>query len=215
MQTLTLTQNPVINYFKFWYNLPSYDLWMLLNAIIMNNAAWAIEAIVIFYYVLFMVNRYDTDIVYSTFMLVELTVIYGVTNLLVPRMINRILPKYVWIITITSGLLLLVCILCVMERNLLVYYWVYDIFIAVLFGVISISSEMCILELQPKQHTGKVTGLKGCIKYIFRGSSTGLVGLFWLQETNYSSLWYGVGILCCIVFILSVHMLVMNCIFKK
>ena len=101
-----------------------------------------------------------------------------------------------------------------MESNLLfnqlVYYWIYDVLIGILFGICSMSSEMCILELQPKQHTGKVTGFKGFVKYIFRGFFMALVGMFWTQPL-YNSLWYAFAISSIMVMTLSILMLIMTC----
>ena len=178
----------------FWSELELYDIIILLNCILINDITWAIEAIVIFYYVLFMIYRYNTSIIYCTLMLLQFTIIYGIINVLMPRLIKRVIPSYIWIIIVCSFILSGFAILCSMQFNILENYWYYNVFAGLLFGIISILSEMCILELQPTKHIGKITGIKGLAKYFLRSITILLIGLFWTGP-YYKALWYGISIL--------------------
>ena len=199
----------VRNYLHFWSKMPSYELWMLLISICMENLAWCMEAIITFYYILWMKNRFGADLVYGTLMMLYLVVIFAVVNVVIPIVISRIIPKYIWVICIACILQICVCVAAAMEFNEKIYYWIYNGIIGILFAIILRASTMCVLELQPKEHTGKVTGLNVFIAFIFRGATIALVGVFWMGP-YYSSIWYGIATLSCIILVLSVIMIVMN-----
>ena len=203
-------QHWVSEYIAFWRNMDLYDFGLLMMSITINNGTWGIEAIVIFYYVLFMMNRYNEDIIYCTFMLFCVVLVFGVVNLIIPRLIQRIIPNYIWLMIIASFCMILVGLfgglLTDRKYNIdIEYYWIFSICLGVLLGMVSMVSEMCILELQPTDHVGKVTGMKDCLKYIFRGGGIAIVGLFW-HSPNYEAIWFGVALfsiisctVCCIM----------------
>eukprot|EP01083_Nonionella_stella_P012863 36315_1 len=184
----------VFEYISFWKNMPLFDCALLMTAIMTNNATWGIEAIIIFYFILFMISRYSTDIVYSTFMLFALVFMFGLMNLIIPRLIKRVIASYVWIMVVSSFMGMLVGFIAAWNpANTVNCFWAYSVAVGVLLGITSILSEMCILELQPKQHIGKVTGMRDCIKYLFRGASIAVVGSLW-HGPNYEALWLGIAV---------------------
>ena len=201
-----------MQYISFWNNMSLSDFGLLMNSIIINQTMWAIEAIVITYYVLFIINRYnDKSIIYCTLMLSIFVLIFGLVNLFIPRLIKKVVPNHVWLMIFSSFL----CIIVGIFGGLFTYhdingigiecYWLLSIFLAFVLGSTSILSEMCILELQPKEHIGKVTGMKDGIKMLFRGGGIVIVGLFW-HSPYYEALWFGIAVCSIVSFVVSLAM---------
>lgn len=203
------------SYLQFWSKMPTQDLLQLLIAICMENLSWCIsmETIITFYFILFMKNRYSADIMYATSLMLYLVIAFAVVNVVIPMIIKRIIPKYIWLISLSCLLQICICTLAAMRFNQEIYFWIYNGVIGILFTIISRASTMCVLELQPKEHTGKVTGLNVFIAFIFRGISIALVGAFW-NHPYYSSIWYGNAVISFLILFLSVVMIITNIAFK-
>ena len=89
------------------------------------------------------------------------------------------------------------------------YFWIYNGIEGILFAIITRASEMCMLELQPKEHIGKVAGLAGFLGYVFRGLIIGFVGVFWIGP-YFSSPWYGAAGVSSLILLLSIIMIMMT-----
>ena len=195
----------IIESVSFWKGMSLYDFGLLMSSILINNVTWAVESIFIFYYVLFMKYRYDKNIIYCTIMLFSIIFMYGMPNLIIPRLIKKVIPNYIWLMWLSSFIMIfpgiIGGILTYLEDVGVVWYWVISVPGGLLLGMASILSEMCILELQPKEHIGKITGWKDGIKMALRGASIGFVGIFW-KSPYFESLWFGwavCSVLCCVI----------------
>ena len=202
---IVTTTNSIIDVVAFWKNMSRYEFGLLSSSIIINNLTWMIETIFIFYFVLFITYRYDKNIIYCTMMLVLIISTFGIIMLLTPIFIKIIIPKYIWLMILSSFILgsagIFGGFLALDEETHIIWYWILCALGGFLLGLISILSEMCILELQPKEHIGKVTGWKDSMKMAFRGLGVGIVGFFWI-DPYYEAIWFGIAagaILCCIL----------------
>lgn len=65
---------------------------------------------------------------------------------------------------------------------------------------------MCQLEMQPKQHSGKVNGLKNSFKGLLRSFGVLGVGLFW-ESSQGTALWCGSSICALLIVVLTLPML--------
>merc|ERR1712048_252321 len=112
-----------------------------------------------------LINIYNASILYGILMFIEFAVIFGVTTLIVPLILKRIIPTHIWVMTLCSAIGAFVCVFCTSKINhILEMHWLYNVGIACSFSVVAMVSEMCVLELQPEKHSGKVTGLKDGLK---------------------------------------------------
>eukprot|EP01084_Bolivina_argentea_P311069 538393_1 len=68
-------------------------------------------------------------------------------------------------------------------------YWIWAIFIGIATGVLCIATEICLLELQPKKHVGKINGLKTLFRYGFLAATTALIAFYW-EINNHIWFWY-------------------------
>jgi len=79
-------------------------------AMTQNNLCWTFEAVLVFYFALFMTEKFETTLVVTSTMLTVMTICYGITNIVIPKVIARIIPKYTFLITIASISLCAGCI---------------------------------------------------------------------------------------------------------
>ena len=147
-------------------------------------------------------------------MLFCITLFIGITTITLPKLIPRIISNYLFVVTLSAIsfiiILVFVTVYNLNENPSIIPYWAINPFSGIAFGVMHISTEMCILELQPKQHAGKVNGIKEAINVICRIPAIFFVGLFW-DDTDGNSCWIGAMICCIIVLILSFA----NCWFAR
>ena len=139
-------------------------------------------------------------------MLTLMTICFGITNIIIPKVIDRIIPKYTILIAISSILLSGGCIAFTLVSHQM-RIWILTPFAGGLFGATCISSEMCILEIQPKQHSGKVNGIKSSLKALLRAFGVLGVGVCWDTDIGGDALWYGSAICALLVAILTFPMM--------
>merc|ERR1711971_854216 len=130
----------------------------------------------------------------------------GVTNLMVPKCIPRILPNFVILIIVSSAMLCVLSLGLTLHNNDILIFWLGVVPFGVLFGVASVAivSEMVILETQPKRHSGKVSAAKTSLKVAMRSFAAMLTGLFW----------FAISCIGVLIYALSMVMTVTACFLK-
>ena len=179
-----------------------YKAICLIVSITQNCLTWTIECIMMFYYALFMMEHFKNEQfshIYSASMFFIITVCFGITMISFPKLIPRIIPKYCYIVSISSGLwiILMICIIIYNYNNNnpnVFIYWLITPILGILFGLMHITTEMSQLELQPKEHSGKIAGSKMATRILLRAFGTLLTGLFW-KGPYHNSLW--IANACC------------------
>ena len=71
-------------------------------------------------------------------------------------------------------------------------YQLFNITCGLPLGVLSMTSEMIILEIQPTTASGKISGAKGLLRNWLKAIALLLVGLFW--DITHNSFYYAAGI---------------------
>ena len=71
-------------------------------------------------------------------------------------------------------------------------YWLFNITSGIPLGLLSMTSEMIILELQPTEAAGKISGAKGLLRNWLKAIALLLVSIFW--DISHNSFYYVAGI---------------------
>ena len=186
-------------------SLSRRQLTILALAVVQNTVCWAVELTMVFFFAAFILARFAVPLWHSALMLAMMTASFGVTNIALPKLVERIIPNFVVLIAASSALLCAVFVVLARHANDVVVYWLLAPLWGALFGVASIASEMAILEAQPKKHSGKVSGAKSALEQLCRAVAVLVVGVCWDDEYG-DSLWIGCAIMSAIVACLSVLM---------
>ena len=87
-------------------------------------------------------------------------------------------------------------------------FWIYLIILGFFWGTSAMCQEIIILEVQPKNLTGCVNGIKMCVIFILRGIVGLIIGFLW--DYSYEWFWYS----CSISFAISLVFLAILVIFE-
>ena len=71
-------------------------------------------------------------------------------------------------------------------------YWVYSVVTGFISGILSMTMEIIILELQPKEYTGRINGIKGFTRFFVTANGVLIAGLLW--NITYDSMFYTQGL---------------------
>lgn len=89
-------------------------------------------------------------------------------------------------------------------------YWLYCGIYGIFFGLVSVVSEILLLESQPKHIPGQANGIKGFVKEITNAFAILAIGLLWGYDCNW--FWYvqaisfAIGLLALIFVIIATHL---------
>eukprot|EP01083_Nonionella_stella_P125458 379475_1 len=181
-----------------WYTLPQlpcHEWFMLIGILLINSTVLTAECAFVTYYPLYIVNVLHGNVIIGTSGIAVVSVAFVVGSLIVPRwcvsskeLENADIPliKNKYFVIIVS-LILLIIQFCLFPGVASVsLYWVNVLNITVGFtsGILAMSLEMIVLEIQPAKFSGKVSGLKGVIGNVLAATTLPIIALFWEQDPN-------------------------------
>ena len=67
-------------------------------------------------------------------------------------------------------------------------FWIYGACYGFSWGLLTMSQELIVIEMQPKNCAGRVNGIKGFIRSVCKATLVVAVGLLW--DYSYNWLWY-------------------------
>eukprot|EP01083_Nonionella_stella_P074815 203053_1 len=177
-----------------WYKVPqlsSYEWFMLLCILFINSSVSVGESAFVVYYSLYVVQVLRSNVIVGTCGILILSVAFIIGNLVVPKWINPnedskcklIKDKYFVMILCLMVLILHMVYLFPFNRTIPMYC-VFDFTCGFAIGVLSMASEIIILEVQPTEDSGKVSGAKGLIRNWLIAVASLIIALWWDREPN-------------------------------
>eukprot|EP01084_Bolivina_argentea_P319944 555002_1 len=147
------------------------------------------------YYTVYCHDRFGLNISISTIQLsvTSLTLIIGF--IFVPQLYEKfpILSKHkLWIMMVLYiALLFLLGIVFPIWMNKNMYFWFVLPGYNMLLASLMMNVEILNLELQPKEASGAVNGIRALFKQLLSAFSILIVSLMWSKGNNYVWMWYG------------------------
>eukprot|EP01083_Nonionella_stella_P030720 84194_1 len=173
-----------------WYKMPrmsGYEWFMLSSIVLINSTVAIFESVVVIYYPLYVVQQLNANVIIGTCGVVVISAGFGIGNLIVPRFDwnGQSLIRNTYFV---MGL----CLVAMQLHMLYLFpvlrsvslYWIYDFTVGLLLGVMSMTSETILLEIQPTKDSGKISGAKGFIRNLVTAIASAVVTFFWNATPN-------------------------------
>ena len=198
---------------NFYHSLTAFEWIQILNVIIQNGLIISLQALLITYYPIFIINYFDGNDLIAYFQLVMICSGFIVGNGLIPILINpeiKILfpfnnKYFILIISLIINIIILFFVYpLINDINL---FWIANIFYGLFFGLTAMIQEIFILEMQPKGHIGKVNGVKGFIRHFAPAIAILIAGYLITKYDEYYIFYVSTGCLI-ISFILAIILVV-------
>eukprot|EP01084_Bolivina_argentea_P273629 466141_1 len=190
MFPISIRKTTETTWHALYYSMERTKIVFLALAILSNNICFCLETTMQIYFALWMKLHYQNiqmDVI--SLLLLSSFIPAGIAIFSTSHFIKRIIPKYVPMVGMCGSVFTICAIIFSMRNNTLNVYWIGLPLSGVAFGFIEMATEMCVLETQPKEHTGKINALKESNQALLRGLLIWIVGLWW-EAPYYNSFWY-------------------------
>jgi len=184
--------------------------WILLICILLQHAmVLCVDALWILYYNVYIVDKFHSSIIIGASQIVVVCLCFAAGNLVIPHVLTanycRIRDnKYLVILCCSLSLIGMFGVAYPMTNDLDVY-WVYSVITGFVSGILSMTMEIIILELQPKEYTGRINGVKGFLRFFVTANGVLIAGLLW--NVTYDSMFYTQAGAHCIELVLCLFMI--------
>ena len=158
-------------------------------------------------------SNFHSTVIIGASQIVVVCVSFSIGNLVIPSALtsnwfNIKNNKYL-VILFCSTILIFMFGIAYPLTNDVDIFWVYAIITGFISGILSMTLEIIVLELQPKEYTGRINGIKGFIRFFVTANGVLIAGLLW--DITYNSMFYTQAGAHCIglivvLFMLSVQM---------
>ena len=205
------------NYCKWELNIKGSLLLFFL--LIQNSICCSIETSMIIWYNKYMITMYNQTILFCTLQLGLFSIGLILSTELVKQMNNKYVRyddnnninsgnnsqryniNYLFAMIGYIGMIVMSSILYPMtidninssSNNLfssVILVWIYAILFGFANGIALMTTKMILVEIQPKNITGVITGIKGFITVCFDTINILIIGLIWNQTGNPNCLFY-------------------------
>eukprot|EP01083_Nonionella_stella_P040245 109344_1 len=178
-----------------WYKLPqisAYEWFMLLSMMLINSTVSIGETAFVIYYTLHVVEELHGNVLIGTCGIVVIAVGFILGNLIVPKWFNSnaesktlslVRNKYVAVI-VSLLILILHTVYLFPFIPSITLYWVLDFTVGLPLGILSMASEMIVLEIQPTKDSGKISGAKGLLRNCMVAVALLIIALYWDRAPN-------------------------------
>ena len=171
--------------------------WILLISIMLQHAmVLCVDALWILYYNVYIVDKFHSSIVIGASQIVVVCIFFAVGNLSIPHILTanycQIQDNKYLVILFCSILLIGMFGIAYPLTNDLNVYWAYSVITGFVSGILSMTMEIIILELQPKEYTGRINGIKGFTRFFVTANGVLIAGLLW--NVTYDSMFYTQGL---------------------
>eukprot|EP01084_Bolivina_argentea_P085904 155290_1 len=210
----------------FWKEISMYHWYGIISIIVERAILIRLESLFIVYYIPFMLRKLDKSnkdykkqnvVLLCTLQIMVMSVAFIISTVLISKY-NHLLPtlyKY-----INPNLLIIILALLTIFTNSIftindtnIDFYLYFVFAAITgtcLGFSIIILDFLLLDIQPPQHAGKISGIKGLVKYIVAGLFLALVNWYWKFTEN--SMIYSVILGDVIIIVLSCISWISECV---
>eukprot|EP01083_Nonionella_stella_P090861 253933_1 len=159
---------------------------------------------------LYMLDRFGLSVFLTTTQIIAAAISFGVLSFIMPDYVKQLslakkyalaLPFYVIIIAMFMFAIPLT------EKKYIYLLWVWLFILGTCLGALFVISELCILELQPKQHTGKINGIKTAIRFAVAAVVAALIAYFWNYGDEYIVFCYFQGIVYIVALVVNIMLM--------
>ena len=184
--------------------------WILLLSIMLQHAmVLCVDALWILYYNVYIVDKFHSSIIIGASQIVVVCIFFAGGNLLIPHVLTanycQIKDNKYLVILFCSILLIGMFGVAYPLTNDINIYWIYSVITGFVSGILSMTMEIIILELQPKEYTGRINGIKGFTRFFVTANGVLIAGLLW--NVTYDSMFYTQAGAHCIELILILLMI--------
>ena len=167
-----------------WFNL-------FCNIIIGSTVSLGENAYILFY-TKYIINDLNGSVINGMMGIFVVCLGFSIGNLLIPPTLEKFKIKTVryilWISSICLAYLVVMLGFVYPRLEQLDLHWILDILTGIPLGMLSMSSEIILLLLQPTKYSGKVNGIKGLFTNWVQAMTGFIIALCW--KLNHKALFY-------------------------
>eukprot|EP01084_Bolivina_argentea_P306020 528728_1 len=161
----------------------------------------------------YMFDRFGLSVFWSTSQIISGIVPFGVISFILPdytknwKRINKYLictPLYI------IDIVIFVVVIPLSDVKHIYLFWVLWPILGSVQGALFVISEICILELQPKQHSGKINGIKTAGRFGVGAIVAALVAYLWNTGVEHVWFCYVQGIEYAMALLINVFLIIMT-----
>ena len=155
------------------------------------------------FFIVYMMETWNLSPLTSVTQIISNALAFTVISFIAPKLFENMSILKMYFISLPLQicvLIILIFLLPSVKKSDIYLFWIYGVLGATLFGLIFLIVELIILKLQPKRHTGKISGIKTVLRYIIVAIFATLIAYTWNIGNKHFWFWYIQGS----VFILSI-----------
>ena len=187
-----------------WYTLPKlsgYEWFMILNILYINTTPIIAEICWVVYFAIHVVEDLDGNIIVGTSQLMVVAITFISGNLLINKWCSSNLVSNESIFK-NKYLIMSIALISLISLGMVFFpfipsinmYWLFNFISGLSLGILSMTSELILLEIQPTKESGKISGAKGLLRNWLKAIALLLVSIFW--EYSHNSFFYVAGCSC-------------------
>eukprot|EP01084_Bolivina_argentea_P084686 153116_1 len=180
-----------------------YSWFLMITTLIANACLLGIEGVTSTYYLLYCDQEFDENIITATMQIALYVLLFITACVITPPMLkclnkrngneNSVGKKsynYEYIVLLVGHCINIPLYFFIWQRVQHEGYmrWVMMCFAGIGLGVTNMTQEVMLLEFQPKQHAGKVSGAKTMARQFMKAFACLAVGVLWIKQV-YWFLW--------------------------
>ena len=197
----TQKQNKETLNLNFVRDITKYQWYIIINTIIEIGIIFAFEAIMVTYYLPFMIRKFtnNKNLTLLCALQISLMSVSMSISMSMVRFCKRMNPNLLVIICLMISMVSVAFFSLDMAFH---FYWITAIFFGLSFGAPTVILECGLLDVVPKRHAGKIQGIKSILHNLIRSIDLLFIGLYW----NNNSMAYVIQIGAAIAIILHCSM---------
>ena len=198
-----------------WDYLSKYEWYLLFIILFQNCMGMGIQVCVVYYYAAYMEDLYNSTVIVSTSQIAIFCfgIVSGTQIIKYYASNNTNLDSFFAPIVIISYVVAILYNVLLYPNlplwinsdmtNIIVCYFA-SLGYGLTIGILMMITELRLLELQPKEISGRIVGIRGFFRGLTEGTMMLLIGQFWEYGNDYAWFWYiqaascGIGIICVI-----------------
>eukprot|EP00483_Globobulimina_turgida_P005894 UN05904 len=140
---------------------------------------------------LYMISRYNLSLFWISTQIIAGSIAFVVVSVIMPNYIQTLSLKRKYLLATPFYFILVIIYMFsvpMTNKSMIYLIWIWWFVQGGVVSMLFVIEEICIIELQPKLHTGKVNGLKTALRFGISCILSSLVAYFW--NTGSEHIWF-------------------------